>query len=335
MTTRNDVVGTFNNYADEQEKALADEKAAHAATKVTLQDTKSDLAALQNTYDAHMATHQTTPPPTPTPGPGRMGPPTGYKKKYGVDFTNIGTTLPANWVARTGKTNNGATFRAQNLSVVPGKGLVHVAERASVGAPIYSGAANGNVGVPQFRYMIWVARMSGFGPGSGCWPSLWERPQSGGSGQGEKDEMEGFAGHIGKEASYPRVFGGGWIITSSGTTYSLGQKVKDYDTIVTADKWNDTHVYESLQTKGKVQFWVDGRDAGSFTWTATEGSGQWTKQFDDAAALFYLRTDFQIGGGTQAGWGANAGDTHAGALSADKVGKFAEWVVESVEVWVP
>ena len=294
-------------------------------------EAEADAAEAQKAYDDHMATHIPTVPPT-TPNLPMVGPPSGYKKFYGIDFKGMvtGASLPANWTARTGKTNNGAIFRPDNLKIVNGQGLVHTAERLSTGV-IYSGAANARVGIPQFRYLRLVARCTGFKKGSGLWPSGWERPQSGGSMQGEKDEVEGFAGHLQNPTKYPRIWGSGWIVTSSGDPYNVDQKVVDNDTLVPQSAWNDTHVYESLQTKGKVQFWIDGKDAGSISYN----TAVWVKQFDDPTALFYYRTDLQVSGGSYVPGGApNAGDTHGGPIDPPVVGELGKWTVESMEVWI-
>jgi hypothetical protein len=253
--------------------------------------------------------------------------PTGYKLWNQWDFRNMGTSLPSGWTAQNSPGGNSAgTYRAQNVAVVPGVGLVHTAERDSVGAPIYTGRVFGKVAVPQYMHVRFKAKMTGFK--SGTWPSFWARPQSGGSMEGEKDFVEGFAGHI--SGSAPRIWGGGYIVTPYP---AVGLDTVSFNTAIPQSTWDSEHVYETQQVPGKATMSVDGTEMGTVTaagMSTAAARAAYATQFDDPSATWYLRTDFQI-----SGTGTQAGVTNAGLLTSDQVGKFATWTIEWVQVFVP
>jgi hypothetical protein len=275
-----------------------------------------------------VVTSSTPPPPPPLPPGDLPAAPAGYTTWYQVDFRNIGTALPALWTPQNRAGGNSAgTYRPQNLAVVPGVGLVHTAERASVGAPIYTGGAYGRINIPQFRWLRFAGRCEGFA--SGTWPSGWERPQAGGAMQGEKDTMEGFGGHL-HYTQYPRIFGGGYIATSP-SPYNIGLDTVDFR--IPASEYEATHVYETKQVRGAVTFYCDGVDRGTVNaagMSTAAARSAWAAQFDDPSATWYFRTDFQI-----SGTGSQAGVTNGGPLSDNQVGKFARWIVEWIQVFVP
>lgn len=266
-----------------------------------------------------------------SPGPNNNvlpDPPAGYEPWYEMDF-RAQTSIPSEWVPQaSGGGNSAGTYRTQNVTLEPGVGLVHTAERAAVGATIYTGKCYARINVPQFRWLRVRARCEGFK--SGTWPSFWERPQSGGSGQGEKDTFEGFGGHL-YYTQYPRVFGMGWIATSTAT-YNIGLATVDYDPSDTTN-YSATHTFETKQVPGSVTGYYDGVQRGTInasSMSTTAGRAAWAEQFDDPAATWYLRTDFQI-----SGTGSQAGVTNGGPLSDDQVGKFSRWIIEWVQIFTP
>jgi len=251
-------------------------------------------------------------------------PPPGQALWYSVDFRQL-STLPAGWTARTGGTNAGHTFRAQNLQVVPDVGLIHILERPTTGGPVYSGAANGRIGVPQFCTIRFDAYVTRFRPG--VWPSFWARPQAGGAMQGEKDYVEGFGGHI-PPPSFPRVFGGGFIATSA-SPYNIGNDTVDY--AIPKAGWETRHTYECRQVAGKADFYLDGTLRGTVNAAGMSTSAArtaWAAQFDNPAATWYLRTDFQSDGPSN----TNSGNT--GTFPVDLTGEISRWVVERVAIFV-
>ena len=253
--------------------------------------------------------------------------PSGYKLWDEWDFRNMGTTLPTGWTAQSSAGGNSAgTYRPENVAVVPGVGLVHTAERASVGAPIYTGKVYGRVNVPQFMHVRFKAYMTNYK--SGTWPSFWARPQSGGAMEGEKDFVEGFGGHI--DGSAPRIWGGGYIITPYP---AVGVDTVSFNSAIPQATWDSPHVYETQQVPGLVTMWVDGQQMGTISaagMSTAAARTAYAAQFDNPAATWYFRTDFQI-----SGTGSQAGVSNAGPLTSDQVGKFAKWTIEWVQVFVP
>lgn len=279
------------------------------------------------------------PDPDPPPPTGLPAAPAGYKSWYEIDFRNIGTRLPTGWVAQnTGPANAGASYRAQNVAVVPGKGLVHYAERAYVGAPAYSGKVFARLGIPMFAHTRFRAYIKGFK--RGVWPSGWMRPQN--SHEGEIDMAEWFGGHLYPyQSSGARVFGGGFIATPYP---DKGHLHWDFDPLLgvpSNNQWiaamEDPHTVELQVRQGEAQMWFDGKNAGvRNSSNMSAGQNLYNAQFNTASNTWYFRTDLQISGNRDmTGGAANAGDSNAGPLSNDQVGRFAEWVFEYFQVFVP
>ncbi len=266
-------------------------------------------------------------PPPPPPG-GLPAPPAGYRSWYEVDFRNIGTQLPAGWVAQSSAGgNSGGTYRPQNVAVVPGTGLVHYAERASVGAPMYTGKVYARLGVPQFCHIRFSARIVNYKVG--VWPSFWARPQAGGAMEGEKDYLEAFGGHI--DGPEPRIFGGGYIVTPYP---AVGNDTVDFDPALPPNRWEVSNVYETQQVPGSATMFVNGRNMGTITaagMSTTAARNAYAAQFDNPNATWYLRTDFQLSYTST----SQAGYTNAGPLSPDQVGRFSQWIIEWVQIFVP
>lgn len=250
-----------------------------------------------------------------------LTPPPGQSQWYAVDFRQL-STLPAGWTVRTGGTNAGHTFRAQNVQVTPGVGLEHILERPTVGGAVYSGAVNGNINVPQFCTIRFDAYCTTFR--AGTWPSFWARPQSGGAMQGEKDYVEGFGGHI-PPSTYPRVWGGGFIVTPYP---AVGVDTVDF--AIPEAQWQARHTYECRQVTGSATFYVDGASKGTVNaagMSTTAARNAWATQFDNPAATWYLRTDFQADGpGT-------TNESNTGIFPADLTGEISRWVIERIAIF--
>lgn len=262
----------------------------------------------------------------PAPGP---QPPDGYRTFYSIDWKNAGTTLPAPWEVRTGKTNNAAQFRAQNVQVQPGVGLVHIAERANRDAQVYSGACNGRIGIPTDRFILeFVCRCEGFGVG--IWPSFWGRPQSGGDMQGEWDFTEGFGGHVpgAPNPSGSRVWGSTLIATNASGSYANDTERADWR--LPENRWEQTNTIRCQMSSEGLRTWVNGEPPYDPLVQLSNINSSVRSQFTQTGKKMYLRTDFQIGDDPD---GTPEGE--AGPLPDSAVGQFAKWIIERIDVWVP
>jgi hypothetical protein len=255
-------------------------------------------------------------------------PPAGYSSLfYGVDFTQL-SALPAGWVVRTGKTNAAHTFRAQNVAVVPGKGLVHTAEK--VNGVIYSGAVNGNINIPSQCVTRFIARCPEFD--IGLWPSMWKRPQSGGS-DGEIDDLEGFGGHLvpSVRTGSPRISGATLIATLNGSYTGATYARSNFN--LPDDSMRSNHTYETRMTPTGFLTFVDGVAKQTITRGGTGGAAMPTAKYDaqfnpTTAKTWYARTDFQIGDTTD---GGGSTGTEAGPWAGTR----AEWIIEKYAIFVP
>lgn len=242
------------------------------------------------------------------------------------DWTLIKTwdlTSDGGWTQTNGNRGLDSSYCRAQQTTFSSAGMKITAERASVGATIYSSDAQGRFYALPDHFAFEIDWTLGGWVGSGCFPAIWFRPMS---GQGELDLVEYFGGVPSGETYREKTT----VIKTSASPYNIGLVSKPIPVAsVAGQDFSGFHTWRYEKVPNQVTLRCDGNLIASITQAQidTQGTGTWAEQFE-AGEQWYPRLTYQFGPPT------NGGTNYAGDVPDTWVDPVNSWMLVSrMQAW--